>query len=119
MSAARWKRIIQQATRLPVAEQPHRSAPGDAIETQDEGRSPFLYSGTCLDRVPRALLPEVKDCADDFGISGKPILGAAIPILGVAGDQHAVEENLDVHLMVGAVHPAGVVDEVRVTGATV
>lgn len=56
MSAARWKRIIQHATRLPVAEQPHRSAPGDAIEIQDEGRSPFRYNGTCLDRVPRALL---------------------------------------------------------------
>jgi len=39
--------------------------------------------------VPRALLPEVKDCADDFGISEKAILGAPIPILGVAGDQHA------------------------------
>ena len=56
MSTARWKRIIQQATRLPVAGQPRRSTPGDAIETQDGGRGPFRYSGTCLDRVPRALL---------------------------------------------------------------
>jgi glycerol kinase len=39
--------------------------------------------------VPRALLPEVKDCADDFGTSEKAIFGAPIPILGVAGDQHA------------------------------
>ena len=40
-------------------------------------------------RVPAAMLPEVKDCADDFGITEKAILGAEIPILGVAGDQHA------------------------------
>jgi glycerol kinase len=39
--------------------------------------------------VPRALMPEVKDCADDFGVTEKNILGAAVPILGVAGDQQA------------------------------
>jgi len=39
--------------------------------------------------VPRAMLPEVKDCADDFGVTDKNLFGAAIPILGVAGDQHA------------------------------
>jgi len=39
--------------------------------------------------VPAKILPVVKDCADDFGIADKTILGAAIPILGVAGDQHA------------------------------
>lgn len=39
--------------------------------------------------IPRALLPEVKDCADDFGVTEKSILGASVPILGVAGDQHA------------------------------
>ncbi|ODN71003.1 glycerol kinase GlpK [Methylobrevis pamukkalensis] len=39
--------------------------------------------------VPRAMLPEVKDCAADFGRLDPEILGAAIPILGVAGDQHA------------------------------
>ncbi|HEV7292741.1 MAG TPA: glycerol kinase GlpK [Devosia sp.] len=39
--------------------------------------------------VPRAMLPEVKDCADDFGTSDPALFGAAIPILGVAGDQHA------------------------------
>ena len=31
----------------------------------------------------------MKDCADDFGVTEKTIFGAAIPILGVAGDQHA------------------------------
>lgn len=39
--------------------------------------------------VPEALLPEVKDCADDFGVTEKSLFGAEIPILGVAGDQHA------------------------------
>lgn len=40
-------------------------------------------------RVPRAMLPEVKDCAADFGVTDEALFGAAIPILGVAGDQHA------------------------------
>ena len=39
--------------------------------------------------VPRALLPEVRDCAADFGTTDASILGSAIPIQGVAGDQHA------------------------------
>lgn len=40
-------------------------------------------------RVPRAMLPEVKDCAADFGLTEASLFGAEIPILGVAGDQHA------------------------------
>ncbi|MEZ2130453.1 MULTISPECIES: glycerol kinase GlpK [unclassified Sinorhizobium] len=40
-------------------------------------------------RVPAAMLPEVKDCADNFGVTDAEIFGAAIPILGVAGDQQA------------------------------
>ncbi len=39
--------------------------------------------------IPAALLPEVKDCADDFGATEENLFGAAIPILGVAGDQQA------------------------------
>ncbi|PYE25885.1 glycerol kinase [Rhizobium sp. PP-CC-3A-592] len=39
--------------------------------------------------VPRAMLPEVKDCAADFGVTDPAIFGAEIPILGVAGDQQA------------------------------
>jgi glycerol kinase len=39
--------------------------------------------------IPAAMLPEVKDCAADFGTSEKDILGAAIPVRGVAGDQQA------------------------------
>jgi glycerol kinase len=40
-------------------------------------------------RVPAAMLPTVKDCADDFGMTDKSLFGASIPIRGVAGDQHA------------------------------
>ena len=35
------------------------------------------------------MLPEVKDCAADFGVTERSLFGAAIPILGVAGDQQA------------------------------
>jgi glycerol kinase len=40
-------------------------------------------------QVPMAMLPEVKDCAADFGTTVPEILGEAVPILGVAGDQQA------------------------------
>ncbi len=39
--------------------------------------------------VPRAMLPEVKDCADDFGMTDPAVLGVAVPIRGAAGDQQA------------------------------
>ena len=42
-----------------------------------------------LFQVPRALLPEIKECRDDFGTSDPALFGAAIPIRGIAGDQQA------------------------------
>ncbi|MGL4635646.1 MAG: glycerol kinase GlpK [Beijerinckiaceae bacterium] len=39
--------------------------------------------------VPAAILPEVKDCATDYGMADAEWFGAEIPILGVAGDQQA------------------------------
>ena len=39
--------------------------------------------------VPMAMLPEVRDCAADFGTTAKDVLGVELPIAGVAGDQHA------------------------------
>jgi glycerol kinase len=39
--------------------------------------------------VPRALLPEVKDCAADFGFTDPDLFGGAIAIRGMAGDQQA------------------------------
>lgn len=39
--------------------------------------------------VPRAMLPEVRDCAAEFGVTRADLFGREIPILGVAGDQQA------------------------------
>ncbi len=39
--------------------------------------------------VPPVVLPEVLDCAADFGTTDASIFGAEVPILGVAGDQQA------------------------------
>ncbi len=39
--------------------------------------------------IPALLLPEVKDCAADFGESAASLLGSGIPIRGIAGDQQA------------------------------
>lgn len=39
--------------------------------------------------VPRSMLPEVRDSADDFGTTRPDLFGRPIPILGVAGDQQA------------------------------
>jgi glycerol kinase len=39
--------------------------------------------------VPPACLPEVRDTAGDFGTTDEAILGHALPIRGVAGDQQA------------------------------
>lgn len=39
--------------------------------------------------VTKESLPEVKDCAADFGVTEKSLFGCEIPIRGVAGDQQA------------------------------
>ncbi len=39
--------------------------------------------------IPRAILPEVRDTGDDFGLSDPAVFGAAIPIAALAGDQQA------------------------------
>jgi glycerol kinase len=39
--------------------------------------------------IPLKLLPAVLNCADDYGFTDESLFGAAIPIRGVAGDQHA------------------------------
>jgi glycerol kinase len=39
--------------------------------------------------IPAPLLPEVKDCATDFGTTAKGIFERPIPLCGVAGDQQA------------------------------
>ena len=37
--------------------------------------------------IPESLLPDVRDCAADYGTTDPALLGGAIPIMGVAGDQ--------------------------------
>ena len=39
--------------------------------------------------IPRSMLPEVLDNAADFGKTAQSVIGAEIPIAGVAGDQQA------------------------------
>ncbi len=39
--------------------------------------------------IPMAMLPEVRDCAADFGHTRADLFGREIPIYGVAGDQQA------------------------------
>lgn len=39
--------------------------------------------------IPANLLPEVRDCADDYGETVPELFGTAIPIAGVIGDQQA------------------------------
>jgi len=39
--------------------------------------------------IPMQMLPEVKDCAANFGQTAPDLFGASIPICGVAGDQQA------------------------------
>src|SRR6056297_2293315 len=49
------------------------------------------WSATICDRlgIPMSMLPEVRDCADDFGETRPDLFGRPIPIRGVAGDQQA------------------------------
>lgn len=54
------------------------------IHTQD-------WSAELLElwNIPAAILPDVRDSADDFGQSAHSAIGAEIPIRGIAGDQQA------------------------------
>lgn len=54
------------------------------IHTQDWDRSLLE-----LFRIPHSLLPEVKDCIADFGMTETNLFGHPIPIGGIAGDQQA------------------------------
>ena len=42
-----------------------------------------------LFRVPSSALPEIVDCAGEFGSTDPRLLGAAVPIRGMAGDQQS------------------------------
>jgi glycerol kinase len=68
-----------------------------ATDATNAGRTALLdiHSGQwdddllALFRIPRAVLPEVRDSAGWFGDTAAEHLGATIPIRGMAGDQHA------------------------------
>ncbi|MDV4167331.1 glycerol kinase GlpK [Rhodovulum sp. FJ3] len=49
------------------------------------------WSKTICDRfnIPMSMLPEVRDCASDFGETRPDLFGRKIPICGIAGDQQA------------------------------
>ncbi|MDQ2694434.1 MAG: glycerol kinase GlpK [Pseudomonadota bacterium] len=54
------------------------------IHTQDW--DPWLLE---LFAIPRQVMPEIMDCADDFGQTTPELFGRAVPIGGMAGDQQA------------------------------
>lgn len=49
------------------------------------------WSSAILERlkIPRAILPEVRPCSQEYGETQPEIFGAALPIAGMAGDQQA------------------------------
>ena len=49
-----------------------------------------MWDEELLDKldIPSSLLPQVMDSSADFGITERELLGAAIPVAGMAGDQH-------------------------------
>ncbi len=55
----------------------------------DIGRGAWDDDLCAIFRVPRSVLPEVRDCAADFGMTRADLFGRPIPIRGVAGDQQA------------------------------
>ncbi len=42
-----------------------------------------------LFEIPESLLPQVRNCADEFGVTDASVLGREIPVCGVAGDQQS------------------------------
>ncbi len=39
--------------------------------------------------IPKNILPEITDCQGDFGVTDGDLVGAEIPVTGIAGDQQA------------------------------
>jgi glycerol kinase len=69
----------------------HRTDATNAARTMlfniiDQQWDPDILS---LLNIPEAMLPEVMDCSDDFGVTAIAEIDAGIPITGVAGDQQA------------------------------
>jgi len=62
-----------------------------------------------LFRIPRAMLPEVRPSSQVYGKTAKALLGAEVPIAGIAGDQQAA-------LFGQACHEAGMAKNTYGTG---
>ena len=69
----------------------HATDATNASRTQLFDIGEQVWSERALDYfgVPPSVLPEVRDCVDEFGIADPEWFGAAIPITGVAGDQQS------------------------------
>jgi glycerol kinase len=55
----------------------------------DIGRGDWDADLAALFRVPMGMLPQVRDCCGEFGVTEPGLFGGAIRILGCAGDQQA------------------------------
>ncbi len=69
----------------------HRTDATNASRTMLFNIHEQVWDSELLQRldIPAALLPEVLDSAADFGTTDPGLLGAAIPVGGIAGDQQA------------------------------
>ncbi len=69
----------------------HATDASNAARTMlyDIGRNTWDAEICAALEIPLAILPEVRDSADDFGVTDPAHFGTAIPIAGVAGDQQA------------------------------
>jgi glycerol kinase len=69
----------------------HATDPTNASRTMCYDINTMRWSGPlcALFGIPETMLPQVRPSSGDFGIAAPEHLGAAMPILGVAGDQQA------------------------------
>src|SRR5215470_2774 len=69
----------------------HVTDPSNASRTQlyDIHRGEWDYGLLGIFGVPRAMLPEVLPSSHVYGATAKTMLGAEVPIAGIAGDQQA------------------------------
>jgi glycerol kinase len=67
------------------------SSASNASTTRMVDHATFMWNRALLDylKFPVGMFPEIKDEADDYGCLDKEILGAEIPITGVAADQQS------------------------------
>ncbi len=87
LAFARWIRSCSGGSRWQV----HATDATNASRTLlfDIGRGAWDQDLLRLFAIPGGLLPEVGDCAADFGETRPDLFGGAIRICGIAGDQQA------------------------------